>query len=61
MGEDNASAGEIEIERIPTRIIEARSKDLVPIFDYVHAPKFQQIRCAKIFKCYHFCSLCLSA
>lgn len=46
MSEENASVGEIEIERIPTRMIEARSKDLVPLFDYLHAPKFQQIRCA---------------
>ncbi|KAG5540699.1 hypothetical protein RHGRI_020809 [Rhododendron griersonianum] len=38
------SGGEIEIERIPTRMIEARSKDLVPIFEYLHTPKFQQAR-----------------
>lgn len=48
MGEENASVGEIEIERVPTRMIEARSKDLVPLFDYLHAPKFQQIRCAEV-------------
>ncbi|KAI8557648.1 hypothetical protein RHMOL_Rhmol04G0026400 [Rhododendron molle] len=36
------SGGEIEIERIPTRMIEARSKDLVPIVEYLHTPKFQQ-------------------
>ncbi|GFZ07458.1 autophagy 18 F-like protein [Actinidia rufa] len=33
-----------EIERIPTRMIEARSKDLVPIFEYLQTPKFQQTR-----------------
>ena len=38
--------GEIEIERIPTRMIEARSKDLVPIFEYLQTPRFQQTRCA---------------
>ncbi|XP_057464456.1 autophagy-related protein 18f-like isoform X2 [Actinidia eriantha] len=38
------SGGEIEIERIPTRMIEARSKDLVPIFEYLQTPKFQQTR-----------------
>ncbi|WCJ31297.1 hypothetical protein M5689_012802 [Euphorbia peplus] len=27
--------GEVEVERIPTRTIEARSKDLVPVFDYL--------------------------
>lgn len=38
------SGGEIEIERIPTRMIEARSKDLVPIVEYLRTPKFQQAR-----------------
>ncbi|CAK7338346.1 unnamed protein product [Dovyalis caffra] len=43
---DDASAmqGEIEIERIPTRMIEARSKDLVPLFDYLQTPKFPHTR-----------------
>ncbi|KAL7186451.1 hypothetical protein ACSBR2_028239 [Camellia fascicularis] len=41
---DDACGGEIEIERIPTRMIEARSKDLVPVFDYLQTPKFQQAR-----------------
>ncbi|CAA0813934.1 Autophagy-related protein 18f [Striga hermonthica] len=36
--------GEIEIERVPTRMLEARSKDLVPIFDYLQSPKFLQGR-----------------
>ncbi|KAM4103014.1 hypothetical protein ACJW30_06G047100 [Castanea mollissima] len=44
MNEENASRGEIEIERIPTRMIEARSKDLVPVFDYLQTPKIQQTR-----------------
>ena len=29
------TGGEFEIENIPVRTIEARSKDLVPVFDYV--------------------------
>ncbi|XP_010931238.1 autophagy-related protein 18f [Elaeis guineensis] len=40
----NTSSGEIEIERIPTRTIEARSKDLIPVFDYIRTPRFQQSR-----------------
>ncbi|EOY12608.1 Autophagy 18 F isoform 5, partial [Theobroma cacao] len=44
MAEENAFGGEIEIERLPTRMIEARSKDLVPVFDYLQTPKFQQAR-----------------
>lgn len=35
--------GEIEIERIPVRMIEARSKELVPVFD-CQVPKFLQGR-----------------
>ncbi|XP_061341799.1 LOW QUALITY PROTEIN: autophagy-related protein 18f [Gastrolobium bilobum] len=42
MDEEAASGGEFEIERIPTRMIEARPKHLVPIFDYTQAPKLQQ-------------------
>lgn len=38
---------EIEIERIPTRMIEARSKNLVPVFESLPTPKFQQARCAE--------------
>ncbi|EEF39532.1 breast carcinoma amplified sequence, putative [Ricinus communis] len=34
MDGENAMLGEIEVERLPTRTIEARSKDLVPVFDY---------------------------
>ncbi|KAI4333805.1 hypothetical protein L6164_018567 [Bauhinia variegata] len=44
MEEKTASGGEIEIEKIPTRMIEARSKNLIPIFDYIQTPKFQQTR-----------------
>ncbi|GMY31491.1 autophagy-related protein 18f-like isoform X1 [Fagus crenata] len=38
------NAGEIEIERIPTRMIEARSKGLVPVVDYLQTSKIQQTR-----------------
>lgn len=43
LAEEITSKGEIEIERIPTRMIEARSKDLVPIFDF-HTRNFPQTR-----------------
>lgn len=36
--------GESEIERFPVRMLEARSKDLVPVFDYLQNPKFQRGR-----------------
>lgn len=42
--EGGDALGEEEIERFPTRVIEVRSKDLVPIFDYLQAPKFQNGR-----------------
>lgn len=48
MGEENFLKGEIEIERFPTRMVEARSKDLVPVFDYLQSPKFSQARCPKV-------------
>lgn len=51
MAEENAFGGEIEIERLPTRMIEARSKDLVPVFDYLQTPKFQQARFAECYLC----------
>ncbi|KAF2285834.1 hypothetical protein GH714_008317 [Hevea brasiliensis] len=35
MDRETALGGEIDVERIPTRMIEARSKDLVPVFDYL--------------------------
>lgn len=41
----SSSNGEIEIERIPTRTVEARSTDLKPAFDYLHMPRYQQPRC----------------
>ncbi|CAI9088509.1 OLC1v1022848C3 [Oldenlandia corymbosa var. corymbosa] len=37
-------SGEFEIERMPTRSIEVSSKELVPVFDYLQAPKFQPER-----------------
>lgn len=42
--EENASEGEIEIEKISTHVIEARSKDLVPVFDYLQMSKNQHAR-----------------
>ncbi|CAN6694536.1 unnamed protein product [Malus baccata var. baccata] len=44
MDDETTSGGEIEIERIPTRMIEGRSKDLVPVFEYLQTPIFQQTR-----------------
>ncbi|KAJ6842385.1 autophagy-related protein 18f-like isoform X1 [Iris pallida] len=45
IGENSdGTGGEIEIERIPTRTIEARSKELIPVFDYLQSPRFQQSR-----------------
>lgn len=41
---DDGAYGEFEIERVPVRMLEARSKDLVPVFDYLQNPKFQQGR-----------------
>lgn len=46
--EANSLGGEIEIERIPTCTVEARSKGLIPVFDYLQTPKFQQARCGGI-------------
>ncbi|KAL0302074.1 UNVERIFIED_CONTAM: Autophagy-related protein 18f [Sesamum radiatum] len=42
--EDGACGGEIEIERVPTRMLEARSRGLVPVFDYLQTPKSQKGR-----------------
>ncbi|XP_030519300.1 autophagy-related protein 18f [Rhodamnia argentea] len=42
--EENASEGEIEVEKISSHIIEARSKDLVPVFDYLQMSKNQHAR-----------------
>ncbi|KAF8414077.1 hypothetical protein HHK36_002076 [Tetracentron sinense] len=47
--EENVLGGEIEIERIPTRMIEASSKDLIPVFDYIQTPKFQQSRVSALY------------
>ncbi|CAL5335780.1 unnamed protein product [Camellia sinensis] len=41
---EGAPGWEIEIERIPTCMIEARSKNLVPVFESLPTPKFQQAR-----------------
>ncbi|KAL2523665.1 Autophagy-related protein 18f [Abeliophyllum distichum] len=35
--EEGAPRGEIEIERIPVDMLEVRSKDLVPVFDYLQS------------------------
>ncbi|XP_051136363.1 autophagy-related protein 18f-like [Andrographis paniculata] len=40
--------GEFEIESVPTRILEARSKNLVPVFDYLQTPKLQTGRISVI-------------
>ncbi|KNA08340.1 hypothetical protein SOVF_163470 isoform B [Spinacia oleracea] len=40
------SGGELEIENIPSRPIESRSKNLVPVFDYLDNPKSQLTRVA---------------
>lgn len=44
MNGETGIQGEIELERIPTRLIEVRSKDLVPVVDYL-----QHARCANFF------------
>ncbi|XP_044473631.1 autophagy-related protein 18f-like isoform X2 [Mangifera indica] len=36
--------GEVEIERIPTRMIEARSKHPIPVYDHLQSPKPRQAR-----------------
>ena len=43
--DDNSDmGGEIEIERIPTRTIEARSKELMPVFDCLQSSRFGHSR-----------------
>lgn len=37
-------SGEIEIEKVQTRNIESRSKNLIPVFDSLHTSRFQQTR-----------------
>ncbi|KAJ8532604.1 hypothetical protein K7X08_012527 [Anisodus acutangulus] len=44
IGDIYAFGGEAEIEVFPTHLVEARSKDLVPVFDYIQASKTQQGR-----------------
>lgn len=41
--ERNGGGGEMEIEGIQTRTIEARTRDLVPAWGYLHSPKSQQV------------------
>lgn len=41
LGEEDTLGGEIQIERFPARMVEARLKDLVPVFDYQKMPHFQ--------------------
>ncbi|KAG2299358.1 hypothetical protein Bca52824_035830 [Brassica carinata] len=41
--ESNGGGGEMEIEGIQTRTIEARTRDLVPAWGYLHSPKSQQV------------------
>lgn len=36
--------GELEIERLTCRLMEVRLKDLVPVYDYLQSPKYQQSR-----------------
>jgi len=43
--EEDSSRQEIEIEKIPTRMVEARSKVLVPVLDFLQTSKFEQERC----------------
>lgn len=38
---EDDSGGEIQIERIPTRTLEVRPKDLVPVFEYLRSTKNQ--------------------
>ncbi|KAK4744315.1 hypothetical protein SAY87_010627 [Trapa incisa] len=38
---ENTFSSEIQIERIPTYTVEAKSKDLIPVFDYLDAAKNQ--------------------
>lgn len=44
IGDVYAFGGETEIEEFPTHLVEARSKDLVPVFDFIQASKTQQGR-----------------
>ncbi|XP_010539276.1 PREDICTED: autophagy-related protein 18f isoform X2 [Tarenaya hassleriana] len=44
LDKENATKGEIDVERIRTCLIEARSKHLVPVFNYIQPVKFRQLR-----------------
>lgn len=55
MNGETGIQGEIELERIPTRLIEVRSKDLVPVVDYL-----QHARCANFFSLIYIFLLNLS-
>ncbi|KAG8365036.1 hypothetical protein BUALT_Bualt18G0061200 [Buddleja alternifolia] len=46
--EEGGAPGEIEIEGVTLRTLEARSKDLIPVFDYLQTPKSQQGRTSDI-------------
>ena len=37
-------SGETEIEKVWTRNIESRSKNLIPVFDSLHTSRYQQTR-----------------
>ncbi|KAF8663936.1 hypothetical protein HU200_055279 [Digitaria exilis] len=40
----DTTSGEAEVEKIQTRNIESRSKNLIPVFDSLHTSRFQQTR-----------------
>lgn len=42
--EEDTLRGEIQIERFPARMVEARLKNLVPVLDYDKMPLFQMAR-----------------
>lgn len=42
-------SGELEIEKLQTRNIESRSKNLIPVFESLHTSRFQQSRYAMHF------------
>lgn len=45
----NDSGGEIEIEKVPTRVVEVRKKDLVPVFDRLRNYQFgDDVRCISL-------------
>lgn len=48
LNKEGSSGGEVEIEDVPIRAVEARSKYLIPVFDYLQSPKFQQGRCVEM-------------